>query len=284
MSSLVADTRRQKVQRTAQYVIAYAFALIWIIPFAGLVVTSISPYDEVIRGWWTVQLENMSLDNYVEAWAHRTAPLAQGLANSALVTVPGTVIPIILGAMAAYGFLRYKFPARTGIFFVIILLLAVPLHMIAVPLFQILSDLGLVNSYLGLILIHSAWGAPWIILFLRGYFSTLPREVEESARVDGARPLTIFFRVVVPMSWPGMASVFALQFTWVWNDYFFALISIYQPRMMLATQRIPLLRGEYHVDWGVLTSAAILTTLVPLAVYMLLQKYYVRGFIGFASK
>ncbi|MEW5815884.1 MAG: carbohydrate ABC transporter permease, partial [Spirochaetota bacterium] len=165
-----------------------------------------------------------------------------------------------------------------------LLLLAIPQHMVAVPLFQILKNLKLINSYIGVILVHTAWGLPWIILFMRGYFSTLPREVEEAASIDGAGHWKTFLRIILPMSWPGLASVASLQLTWVWNDFFLALIFIYNPERLVATQRIPLLRGQYHVDWGIITAAAILITAVPLLVFALLQKYYVKGFIGFSSK
>jgi multiple sugar transport system permease protein len=276
--------KRITAGKVIQYVLAYAFAVIWIVPFLGVVVTSVSPFAEVVRGWWNVNPANMSLRNYAGAWAHSTMPIGRGMANSLIVTVPATIVPMLLGSMAAYGFLRFRFPLRNAMFVAIILLLAIPQHMVAVPLFQILNGLGLINSYLGLIIAHCAWGMPWIVLFLRGYFSTLPPEVEESARIDGAGTMKTFFRVVLPMSWPGLASVFALQFTWVWNDFFLALITIYHPDRLVATQRIPLLRGQYHVDWGILTSAAVLTTLVPLLVFILLQKYYVKGFIGFSSK
>ena len=119
---------------------------------------------------------------------------------------------------------------------------------------------------------------------MRGYFSTLPQEVEEAAHIDGAGPWKTFFRIIIPMSWPGLASIFCLQFSWVWNDFFLALIFIYNPDKLLATQRIPLLRGVYHVDWGILTAAALLITTVPILIFILLQKYYVKGFLGFASK
>lgn len=276
--------KRPTVGRVLQYTVAYLFAIVWLIPFVGVIVTSVSPFSEVVRGWWNASVGNMSLRNYANAWSHETMPIGRGIANSLVVTVPATLIPMLLGSMAAYGFLRFRFPLRGAAFVVIVLLLAIPQHMVAVPLFGILNGLGLINTYLGLIVAHCAWGMPWIVLFLRGYFSTLPVEVEESARIDGAGQLATFFRIVLPMSWPGLASVFALQFTWVWNDFFLALITVYHPDRLVATQRIPLLRGQYHVDWGVLTSAAVLTTLVPLLVFVLLQKYYVKGFVGFSSK
>ena len=282
--SLLKRDGKSTTLRALQYTVAYLFAVIWLIPFVGIIITSVSPFEEVVRGWWNIRLHNVSIANYGEAWSHPTMPIGRGLANSFIITVPATIVPMILASMAAYGFLRFRFPLRKLAFVVIILLLAIPQHMVAVPLFQILRGLGLINSYLGLIVAHTAWGMPWIVLFLRGYFSTLPLEVEESARMEGASSLQTYFRIIVPMSWPGLASVFALQFSWVWNDFFLALITIYDPTKLVATQRIPLLRGQYHVDWGILTAAAVLTTLVPLVVFVLLQKYYVKGFIGFSSK
>ncbi|MFP4637618.1 MAG: carbohydrate ABC transporter permease [Spirochaetaceae bacterium] len=283
MAALTHD-RKFGALRATQYVLAYVFAVVWLVPFLGIVVTSVSPFEEVVRGWWNIRPENISLSNYVNAWAHPTMPIGQGVGNSFIVTIPATILPMILGSMAAYGFLRFRFPLRRTTFIVILLLLAIPQHMVAVPLFRILRGLELINRFAGLIIAHSAWGMPWIVLFLRGYFSTLPIEVEESARMEGATALQTYFRVIVPMSWPGLASVFALQFSWVWNDFFLALITIYHPDKLVATQRIPLLRGQYHVDWGILTSAAVITTLVPLVVFIFLQKYYVKGFIGFSSK
>lgn len=285
MSSPIKSLRQRSTPlRTAQYGIAYAFAVLWLVPFIGILVAAISPFQEIVRGWWNVNLANASLQNFLGAWSHPTMPIGRGVLNSFIITVPATFVPLVLGTMAAYGILRYRFPFRKTLFVIVILMLAIPQHMVAVPLFRIMRDLGLINTYEGLIIAHTAWGLPWVILFMRGFLSTLPIEVEEAAKIEGAGTIQTFFRVVVPMSWPGLASVSALQFSWVWNDFFLALITIYDPDKLVATQRIPLLRGQYHVDWGILTAAAVITTLVPLLVFILLQKYYVRGFIGFASK
>ena len=270
--------------QVTHYTLAYIAGIIWLIPFIGIFITSISPLKEVVHGWWGFKLSSISFKNYLGAWAHPTVPISRGMANSLAVAVPATILPIFIACMAAYGILRYRFPLRRPIFLITVLLLAIPQQMVAIPLFRILMNLRLINSYLGLVLVHTAWGLPWIILFMRGYFSTLPIEVEEAAMIDGVGPFKIFFKLILPTSWPGLASVFSLQFTWVWNDFFLALIFIYDPNKLLATQRIPLLRGQYHVDWGILTAAAILTTLVPLLIFILLQKYFVKGFIGFTSK
>ncbi len=270
--------------RTTRYIVSYAVAAIWLIPFIGIFVTSISPLEEIVHGWWNLNLSSISFKNFSGAWSHPSMPIGVGVRNSFIVAIPGTILPIMIASLAAYGILRYKFPLRKTTFLIAVLLLAIPQHMVAVPLFQILRGLGLINSYIGLILVHTAWGLPWIILFMRGYFSTLPLEVEEAARIDGAGHFRTFFRIILPMSWPGFASVSSLQFTWVWNDFFLALIFIYTPDKLVATQRIPLMRGQYHVDWGILTAASIITTLVPLLIFILLQKYFVKGFIGFSNK
>lgn len=156
--------------------------------------------------------------------------------------------------------------------------------MVAVPLFRILLDMGILNTFTGLIVTHTAWGIIWISIFMRNYLTTLPPEVEESASLDGANRFQIFYKIVLPLSLPGLASVAALQFTWVWNDFFMALITLYEPNMLVATQRIPLLKGQYSVDWGVLSAASILVTAIPLLVFVVLQKYYIKGLIGWTSK
>ena len=276
--------KRITVGRVSHYTIAWIAAIVWLIPFIGILITSINPLEEVVRGWWGMKFSSISFKNFANAWSHPTAPIGQGIKNSFLLAIPSTILPIFFSSLAAYGILRYRFPLRRSIFVVTLLLLAITQHMVAIPLFNILNGLKLIDSYLGLVLIHTAWGIPWTLLFMRAYFSTVPLEVEEAASIDGAGRLRTFFRIVIPMSWPGLASVACLQFSWTWNDFFLALIFIYSPEKLVATQRIPLLRGVYHVDWGVLTAAALLITLVPVLIFVFLQKYYVKGFLGFASK
>ncbi len=190
----------------------------------------------------------------------------------------------MIATLAAYGLLRLRFPGRKLILIGIVLLLAIPQQMVAVPLFQTLLDMGILNTYTGLIVTHTAWGLIWITIFMRNYLTTLPAEVEEAASIDGASRIQIFYKIILPLSLPGLASVAALQFTWVWNDFFMALITLYDPDKLVATQRIPLLKGQYSVDWGVLSAGSILVTAILLFIFIVLQKYYVKGFIGWTSK
>jgi multiple sugar transport system permease protein len=245
---------------------------------------AIRPFSEILHGWWNFAEFNPSFEDFVKAWNHPTAPLGEGFRNSFLVVIPATIIPMLVASLAGYGFARFSFPIRDYLFLTIVLIMAIPQQMIAVPIFRILQNFALLDNYIGLILVHSAWGLPWIILFMRNYFSTLPVEIEEAAKVDGASDFEIFYKIVLPMAMPALASVAVLQFMWVWNDFFLALIIIWSPDKLLATQRIPLMRGVYHIDWGVLSAASILLMLVPIAIYALMQKYYIRGMIGWTIK
>lgn len=278
------QTKKVKWERVAIHLTAWAAGLIWIIPFMGILMASIRPQRELIHGWWNISEITISLNNFLNAWNHPTAPIGQGLKNSLIVTIPATILPLMLATLAAYGLLRLRFPGRKLILIGIVLLLSIPQQMVAVPLFQTLLDMGILNTYTGLIVTHTAWGLIWITIFMRNYLTTLPAEVEEAASIDGASRIQIFYKIILPLSLPGLASVAALQFTWVWNDFFMALITLYDPDKLVATQRIPLLKGQYSVDWGVLSAASILVTAIPLFIFIVLQKYYVKGFIGWTSK
>jgi len=210
----------------------------------------------------------------------------RGLRNSAIVAIPSTLIPMFVASFAAYGFARYRFPARDYVFLAIVLLMAIPQQMVAVPIFLRMLDLGLLDQFLGVILVHSAWGIPWILLFMRNFFSTLPIEIEEAARVDGASDFRIFFKIVLPMALPALAAVAVLQFMWAWNDFFFAKILLLSPENFVAPQIVPLLANlsQFIQDQGLLSAASIITLAVPVSLYAFLQRYYIRGMIGWTIK
>ena len=270
--------------KIAYNTLAWIIGLIWIIPFVGLLMTALRPMDELLHGWWNLKVLHLTFRNFINAWNNPSVPLSQGTMNSLIVAIPATVIPILIATMAGYGFSRYKFPTKKSLFILIVLMLALPQQMIAVPIFKIMNKLGLIDNYLGLIMVHIAWGLPWITFFMRNFFATLPPSVEEAARIDGASDARVFFSIALPIATPAVVSAAVLQFTWVWSDFFLALIVMYSPDKLLATQRVPLMRGVYFVNWGLLSAASILLVVVPILIYTLLQKYYVKGMIGWSSK
>lgn len=270
------------------HAIAWAAALIWIIPFLGVFMASIRPYAEVQFGWWNFQSFHPTLENFYDAWVGKTAgssaALSTALVHSLIVTVPATFIPVFVAALAAYSFARFSFRTKDLLFLTLVLLQTIPQQMVILPIYNLMNSLGLLNSYVGLILLHTAFGLPWQILFLRNFFSTLPIEVEEAARVDGASYFKIFYKIILPMSLPALASILSLQFVWVWNDFFFAITLIQNPNMRLATQTVPVIKGRYEPNWSILSAASIIAMIVPIAIYVALQRYYVRGITAGAVK
>lgn len=276
---------RRTILKITLHIIGWSIGILWLVPFLGVFMASIRPFDEILRGWWSFESFHPSITSYIQAFNDPTWPMSRGLLNSFIVTIPSTAIPLFVGALSSYVFARFSFKIKSYLFLTIVLLMALPQQSVVIPLFQIMVRAGLLDNYLSLILIHSAWGLPWIILFMRNFFATLPIEVEEAARVDGASDWKIFYKIVLPMSLPALASVVVLQFMWVWNDFFLAKAFIYDQDLLLATQRIEFIgREQYRVNWGVLSAASIIVMIVPIVVFVLLQRYYVRGMIGWTVK
>lgn len=270
----------------AVHLIAYGIAVAWIVPFLGVIMTGLRPRVEIIDGWWNLSQFTPSLDKFVLALTNPEFPLLRGLLNSVLVAVPATFLPLLVAALGGYGFARFSFPMKDYLFLAIVLLMAIPQQMVAIPIFRIMVQTGLRGTYLDLIILHTAWAMPWTILFLRNFVGSLPRSVEEAARVDGAGDFGVFFRIVLPMTLPALASVAVLQFMWVWNDFFFALISIFEPNRMLATQMVPALArtGQFAADPGILAAASLIVMLIPVLLFVFLQKYYIRGMVGWTVR
>jgi len=284
LSDILTRLRKTKKLTVLIHIIAWGASLIWIVPFLGVFMASIRPLPEILNGWWNFEVFNPTLRGFTGAWTHSTAPLSRALLNSLIVTVPATFIPIFVAALGAYSFARFKFPTRDLLFLVIVLLQTIPQQMVIIPIFNIAISLGLYNNYVGLILVHTAFALPWQIFFLRNFFSVLPVEVEEAARIDGASYLKIFYKIVLPLTLPALASLVALQFVWVWNDFFFAAVLISSPELKLATQTIPAIKGRLQIDWTVLSAASILVMIIPIVIYVALQRYYVKGLVAGAVK
>jgi multiple sugar transport system permease protein len=277
---------RIRTRTVVVHLVAWTIGLAWLVPFLGVFMTAVRPVSEIALGWWNFGRLNPSLDNFGKVLTHPTLSMTRGYANSFLIAIPATIIPVFVAALAGYGFSRFRFPFRDYLFLTIVLLMSVPQQMVAIPIFQLMVDLNLDDNLLSVILVHSAWGLPWIILFMRNFVRALPLEVEEAARVDGAGDFKIFTKIVLPMAVPALASAAVLQFMWVWNDFFFALILLTHPENFPVTRIIPDIgaTGSLGTDWGLLSAASILAMLVPLVLYILTSRYYIRGMIGWTIK
>jgi alpha-glucoside transport system permease protein len=205
--------------------------------------------------------------------------------NSITVAVPATVIPILIASFAAYGFAWMKFPGRRLLFILVVALLVVPLQIALVPILKDYAKLDLNGTFLAIWLAHAGFGLPLATYLLFNYISTMPREMLESAFIDGASHFTIFLRLVLPLSVPALASFAIFQFLWVWNDYLVALIFLGgNPNFEVLTMRLAGIVGDRGQDWHLLTAGAFITMLLPLSVFFALQRYFVRGLMAGSVK
>jgi alpha-glucoside transport system permease protein len=272
------------VGRTVRAIILALLALAWLAPTVGLLVTSLRPQADIAAsGWWTiVAAPRFTLENYQGVLAARH--FFNNFINSFIITVPGTLLPIIIGALAAFAFSWLKFRGRNLVFLVIVALLVLPLQETWVPVLKMHSRLGLTGRWWALWLAHTAYGLPFAIFLLRNFFSELPRELFEAAKMDGHSDLGIFRSIVLPLSVPALASLGIFQFVWVWNDLMNALVLLQDQHKFPLTVAIQGLLGQYGSEWNILASGAFISMSIPLLVFFLLQRYFVQGITAGAVK
>ena len=229
-----------------------------------------------------------TLDNYIEVLT--SEGIGQSFLNTFVVTIPATIIPITIAAFAAYAFAWMQFPGRQFLFVVVVGLLVVPLQMSLIPLLRMYNNIGALldvsaKSYVGIWLAHTGFGLPLAIYLLRNYIRSLPRDIIESARMDGASHFQTFTRVVVPLSVPALASFTIFQFLWVWNDLLVALVFLGKgDDQIVLTSKMRELLGSRGDNWEILTSSAFISIVVPLVVFFALQRYFVRGLVAGSVK
>ena len=272
------------IGRTPVHLALLGIAVIWLVPTVGLAITSIRPRAEIqSTGWWTTFTDfAFTLHNY--DLVLNNAKMGSSFVNSIIITVPSTLLPLFLGALAAYAFSWIKFPFRDTIFLLIVALMVVPIQMALVPLLRLFRNLGISDWYVGIWLAHTAFGLPLAVFLLRNFFITLPRDLIEAARVDGASNMRIFLRVVLPLSVPALASYGIFQFLWVWNDLLMALVFISDSDLFPMTKRITEMQGTYGAEYHLLASGAFLLMIVPLIVFFALQRYFVQGLLAGSVK
>jgi alpha-glucoside transport system permease protein len=274
------------LRRLPLHLIIIGVTLLWLVPTLGLFVSSFRPARDIATsGWWTVfgRLDTLSLNLYQEALTR--AGMAQSFTNSLFIAIPATIVPLMVAAFAAYAFAWMNFPFRNLLFVLVIGLLVVPLQMTFIPVLRMYNDLGLTGTFPGIWLAHAGYGLPFSIYLLRNFIGALPRDLFESAFLDGASNFDVFFRLVLPLSIPSIASLVIFQFMWVWNDLLVALIYLGgTPAVAPMTVVIANLVNSLGGNWQVLTAAAFISMILPLVVFFSLQRYFVRGILAGSVK
>ncbi len=274
------------LRRIPLHLVVIAIAVTWFVPSLGLLVSSFRPPREITTsGWWTAFQPPIAftVELYVEALTREG--MAQSFVNSLFISIPATVVPIMVAAFAAYAFAWMEFPGRHVLFILVIGLLVVPLQMTFIPILRLYNLVGLTGSFAGIWLAHAAYGLPFSIYLLRNFFGSLPKDLFDSAFIDGASSFDIFFRIVLPLSVPSLASLVIFQFMWVWNDLLVALIYLGgTPSVAPMTVTISNLVNSLGGNWQVLTAAAFISMILPLLVFFTLQRYFVRGILAGSVK
>lgn len=292
----LSDTKRRLTNPWAT-VAALVIAVLWTIPTFGVFVSSFRPRVKIqTTGWWTVfQNWGWTFDNYVEALNTSTGGLTMlgSFVNSFAITLPASIIPLIIATLAAYGFAWMDFRGKNLLFVLVFALQIVPIQMAFIPLLQLFSRGELFgvpviqavgsSGYAQVWIAHTIFGLPLAIFLLHNFIAQIPADVIEAARVDGAGHGQIFFRIVLPLSMPAIASFAIFQFLWVWNDLLVALIFA-DGNVAPITKLLAQMTGSRGQDWHLLTAGAFIAIIVPLLVFLFLQRYFVRGLLAGSAK
>src|SRR6516165_7141373 len=257
--------------------------LLWLIPTLGIFLTSILPAQAfTVKGWWQI-FSKPSLatwENYRMVLHNHS--ITHALWTTVEIAVGNTVLVVVIGALAGYAFAWLEFPGRDWIFVCVIALLVVPLQMALIPMFTLYNHLSLYDTVLGIILFHTASGLPFAIFLLRNFFVGIPRDIFESARIDGASELRIFLRLVLPLGLPAIASLAIFQFLWTWNDLIVALT--FGQNVQPITVAIFSNLRQFGANIDLIAPASFISLVIPLAVFFAFQRYFVQGLLAGSVK
>lgn len=258
--------------------------LFWMVPTLGLLLSSLrSPEDMSASGWWKVFSQPSQLTFHSYKTLLENSDITNSLWNTVLITVPATLLVVVIGALAGYAFAWMEFPGRDWWFLGVVSLLVVPVQVALIPIAELFGKIGLFGTIFGVILFHVGYGLPFAVFLLRNFFAEIPRELLEAARLDGAGELRLFARVVMPLGGPAIASLGIFQFLWVWNDMLVALVftkSSTQPITVALQTQV----RQFGNNIDVLAPGAFISMVIPLAVFFAFQRQFVSGVMAGAVK
>ncbi len=270
------------LQRWLVYILIYALTLLWLVPVLTALITSLRTNNDILtRGFWSLP-NVLTLKNFGEAWTR--GGLTHYLPNSFIITLPSLVITLFLSSLAGYALSRFRFRGDRLILFVFVAGMMLPFQILLLPVFRLVNALGLYNTYWALIIFHSAFQLGFCTFVLRNYMRTIPGEILEAARIDGCDEFRIYRQIMMPLTLPAMAALATLQFTWIFNDFLWALILVQNDALKPVTTGLAALRGQYVMDWTVIISGSLIATMPTVLVFLFLQRYFIAGLTLGATK
>ncbi|QNP72384.1 carbohydrate ABC transporter permease [Streptomyces roseirectus] len=274
----------EKVNSGAVRVVLVVVGVFWLVPTIGLLLSSLRTPEEMnASGWWKVFAEPSQLTFGAYEKLLENSDITDSILNTVLITVPATVLVVVIGALAGYAFAWMEFPGRDWWFLGVVGLLVVPVQVALIPIAELFGKLGLFGSVFGVILFHTGFGLPFAVFLLRNFFAEIPRELLEAARLDGAGELRLFARVVLPLGGPAIASLGIFQFLWVWNDMLIALVftdADSQPITVALQTQV----RQFGNNIDILAPGAFISMVIPLAVFFAFQRQFVSGVMAGAVK
>lgn len=265
------------------YLIAIIITLVWLFPLFIAGTTAFKSMTEIVQDvyWWNLP-DQFSFKYFAEAW--HQGGMSRYFMNSFIITVPSVLGALFFAALGGFALAKYKFRFNKLVLGIFIAGNMIPFQMMMFPVFEISNVLGIYNTYLVVILFHISFQMGFCIFFLRNFIKTIPTDLLDAARVDGSSEFRIFLQIVLPLTKPALAALGILEFTWIWNDYLWGLVLLSSNKLRPVTVGLVSLQGEYLSKWNIISAGSLIAAAVPLIVFLLFQRYFIKGMMMGATK
>lgn len=261
------------IVRTLRVAFLSLATFIFFVPILGSILTSVRTVGDLLRnGAWNIP-QPFAPQNYIDAFMS----LLPYFRASAIVTVPSIFAVLLLSSMASYAISRLRFPGRMTLFLTLIALSFVPIQVQLIPIFTLFSQIGLFDTYWAIIIVQTMRHIPFAVLVMTSFFNTVPSELREAARVDGASEWTVYWRIFMPVARPALAALLVLEFTWIWNDLMWGLVLVQSNDLRPVTVGILTFQGEHTLSWALIAAGAVTAALPTVLVFLLFQKHFIKG-------
>ena len=273
---------QESIIRTALFIVMLTFVIVWLLPVFGGMLTAFRSMDDLTRnGFWAMP-EKISFQYFADAWTR--GMLGRYLYNSFVITLPALAGTLLLSSLCGFALASYKFKGNFVVYVTFVGGMLLPFQLLMLPIFQLSNALKIYDTYRGLIMIHMAFQLGFCTFFLRNFMMTVPMELAEAARIDGCSEFGIYRRIYMPLSLPALAAVGTLEFTWIFNDYLWALVLLKNNDLKPVTTGLSTLQGQYISSWNVLVAGSLLATIPTVFVFVFLQRYFIEGLTMGAGK